>query len=370
MLFGGFVGTEIAQTQRNYMVNSTILSGEIGSVSTVTDNSHHVVIFDAANNTTRLDGFTITAGNANLTAERTRSFDLLAVSMFDGGGIALDNASSPMIINCKIINNDAIVGGGLFATNGSNPTVMNCRFMGNQATFGGGAYNLSSNPTYKNVLFSGNKAIGGAMYNNGSSPTITNATIAGNGGLNGAIFNSVSTPVVKNSIIFGNITPFNDTQSVVTYSLIEGGYPGIGNLNLNPQFVSMTPSGLAPTLSGDNTVINTSPAIDAGENGAISLTDKDLVNNLRRYNGGIVDMGAYEFQGSRLGGTVISIVSGNWESNSTWNIGRSPLAGDNVILNNNHNVTLNSTGTFKNVEIRTNAKLIHSSGSSKLQSGI
>jgi hypothetical protein len=83
-----------------------------------------------------------------------------------------------------------------------------------------------------------------------------------------------------------------------------------------------------------------------------------------------VDMGAYEFQGSRIGGTVISIVSGNWENGSTWMGGISPLAGDNVIINNNHNVTLNNTGTFKNIEIRTNAKIIHSTASSKLQTGI
>ena len=373
MLFGGFVGTEVAQSQRNFKNNPTILSGEIGLTSTVSDNSYHVVTFVGANNTTRLDGFTITGGNASLVADRVRanpSSAILPVSINDGGGIALDNGSSPTIINCRIINNDGIVGGGLFATNGSNPTVMDCVFMGNQATFGGGVYHLGSSPTYNNVLFAGNKATGGAMYNNGSSPTITNATIAGNGGLNGAIFNSASTPVVKNCIIFGNITPFNDTQSVVTYSIIEGGYSGIGNLNLNPQFVNMTPSGLAPTLAGDNTVINTSPAIDAGDNGIITLTDKDLIENLRRYNGGIVDMGAYEFQGSRIGGTVISIISGNWESNSTWDIGRSPLAGDNVIINNNHNVTILNLGTAKNVEIRNNAKIIHGSASSKLQTGI
>ena len=81
-------------------------------------------------------------------------------------------------------------------------------------------------------------------------------------------------------------------------------------------------------------------------------------------------MGAFEFQGSRLGGTVISIISGNWESNATWDVGRSPLAGDKVIINNNHNVTLNTTGTFKNMEIRANAKVIHSSTNTKLQPGI
>ena len=123
-------------------------------------------------------------------------------------------------------------------------------------------------------------------------------------------------------------------------------------------------------MAGDNSVINTSPAIDGGENGTITLTEKDLVGNLRRFNGGIVDIGAYEFQGNRTGGTVISIISGNWESGSTWMGGVSPLAGDNVIINNNHNVTILNQGTAKNVEIKTNAKIIHSTASSKLQTGI
>ena len=138
---------------------------------------------------------------------------------------------------------------------------------------------------------------------------------------------------------------------------------------MNPQFVNMTPSGLAPTLAGDNRVINTSPAIDAGENGTISLTDKDLVGNIRRFNGGIVDMGAYEFQGSRVGGTIISITSGNWETNSTWDIGRKPLAGDMVIINNNHIVTVNQDGVLKNIEIRQNAKVTYSIAGIKLQTG-
>ena len=373
MVFGGFVGTETTKSQRNFMVNPTILSGEIGSVSTVSDNSYHVVTFIGANNATVLDGFTVMAGNANLTSDRTRPLPgstVQPLTINDGGGIGLDNGSSPMIINCRIINNDALQGGGLFATNSSNPTMKNCSFMGNQATFGGGAYHLGTNPIYQNVVFSGNIAMGGAIYNNSANPTITNATITGNGGSNGAVFNSGSIPVINNSIIFGNGVLLNDNQPIITYSIVEGGYVGIGNLNLNPQFVNMTPAGLSPTVDGDNRLTSTSPAIDAGNNGTISLTDKDLVGNLRRFNSGIVDMGAYEFQGSRVGITVISIVSGNWENTSTWDIGRSPLAGDNVIINNNHNVTILNSGTAKNVEIRTNAKIIHSTPTSKLQTGI
>jgi hypothetical protein len=373
VVYGGFVGTEASLSQRNFTTNPTILSGEIGSPAITTDNSYHVVLFDGANNTTRLDGFTITSGNANYTASAYNGFPsaaILPVTVNDGGGIALDNGSSPIIMNCRIINNRAIVGAGLFATNGSTPMVMNCFIMGNESTFGGGSYHLGSNAVYKNVLFAGNKAIGGAVYNNGSNSMFTNVTMAGNGGNNGGIFNSASNPIVKNCIIWGNIAPFNDTQSIITYSIVEGGYTGMGNLNLNPQFVNLYPNGLSPTISGDYQLTNTSPAIDAGDNGAISLTDKDLIGNLRRYNGGIVDMGAYEFQGSRVGGTIISVTSGNWENGSTWMGGISPLAGDNVIINNNHNVTILNLGIAKNVEIRTNAKIIHSSATSKLQTGI
>jgi hypothetical protein len=372
MLFGGFAGTEVAQNQRNFMTNLTILSGEIGSAATVSDNSFHVVTFLGVSNSTILDGFTVMAGNANLTSDRTRPLPgpiVQPLSINDGGGIGLDNGSSPMIINCRIISNDAIQGGGLFATNSSNPTVRNSTFMNNQATFGGATYHLGSNPVYKDVLIAGNKATGGAMYNNGSNPTITNVTMAGNGGINGAIFNSSSTPVLKNVILWGNITPFNDIQSIISYSIVEGGYPGVGNLNLNPQFVNLIPHGLSPTLSGDYKLTNTSPAIDAGDNGMIGLTDKDLMGNLRRFNGGIVDIGAYEFQGSRIGGTVTSIVSGNWEMGTTWNIGRKPLAGDMVIINNNHIVTVNENGVLKNIELKPNAKVIYSISGIKLQTG-
>ncbi len=373
VVYGGFVGTETLLTQRNFNTNPTILSGEIGTIANPQDNSFHVVLFNSASNTTRLDGFTIRDGNSNFTVPTSLVFPssaMLPVSENDGGGIALDNGSSPMIANCTVINNKGNLGGGIFATNNSNPTFMNCMIMSNESTFGGGAYHLGSNAVYKNVLFSGNKATGGAVYNNGSNSIFTNVTIAGNGGYNGAIFNSTSSPVVKNCILWGNILPFNDTQSITTNSIVEGGYPGIGNLNLNPKFVNMTPSGLSPTLAGDNSIINTSPAIDGGENGTITLTEKDLVGNLRRFNGGIVDIGAYEFQGSRIGGTIISIISGNWESGSTWMGGISPLAGDSVIINNNHNVTILNQGTAKNVEIKTNAKIIHSTASSKLQTGI
>lgn len=49
---------------------------------------------------------------------------------------------------------------------------------------------------------------------------------------------------------------------------------------------------------------------------------------------------------------VISIATGNWESNTTWNVGRPPQAGDVVTIDTGHTVKVNATGTAKNMTIK------------------
>ena len=372
IVYGGFMGTETLLSERDFRTNISILSGDIGTMNLPDDNSYHVVVFNGSSNTTVLDGFTISGGNANFDPKRVFSPTnaVSTTTIETGGGIVVQNAAMPTIANCMVVNNAAVSGGGLFAGDASMPNIMACKFMGNQAGFGSGMYfQDGSNGKVNNTLISGNKGIGG-VYNNTSNPMITNTTFSGNGGYNGGIFNTNSQPVVKNSIIWGNATPFNDTQSIITYSTVQGGYMGVGNLSGDPKFVSQTPEGLAPNITGDYHLQATSLAIDRGDNGTISLTDRDLDGNLRRFAGANVDMGAYEFQGAATVTLIISVQTGPWEANTTWDIGRVPQLGDNVIINNNHNVTISGTGTAKNVEIRTNAKLIHGSASSKLQTGL
>ena len=372
-VYGGFVGTETAITQRDFKTNVTMLSGDIGTVKLASDNSYHVVVLNGSTIATVLDGFTISDGYANFDPQRVflapNTIVTSTVTIETGGGIVVQNGASPTIANCMVINNAAVAGGGIFAGDASIPTIIACKFMGNQAGFGSGLYfQDGSNGKVNNSLIAGNRGVGG-IYNNNASPILTNCTFSGNGGYNGGIFNSNSQPVIKNSVLWGNSTPFNDTQSVISYSIVQGGYVGTGNLNYDPQFVSQTPEGLSPNITGDYHLKTNSLAIDRGYDGTISLTDKDLDGNLRRYTAGRVDMGAYEFQGTALANLVISVQTGNWESNSTWDVGRVPQVGDYVIIDNNHIVTLNGEGTAKNLEYRNNGFLKFGSTSAKLNIG-
>lgn len=80
-LIGGFAGTEINRTQRDWNVHRTILDGQ-GSQSVV-------LIPPEATSATRLDGFTIRNGHADYGA-----------GIYSGGG-------SPVIANCTVANNNA-----------------------------------------------------------------------------------------------------------------------------------------------------------------------------------------------------------------------------------------------------------------------
>ncbi len=378
-MYGGFVGNETSLNQRNSALNETLLSGDIGTIGDYTDDSYHVLRIVGANNQTVVDGFAIRYGYAANQPPVSNSSlpggaSLQPVLDESGGGIYLQN-SNVTITNCIIQSNFGIFGAGIYCDSGSIAQINTCEISGNFATFGGGVYCVISNANFNNNLISGNKGLGAGMYINHCDPTISNTSIVSNDGFVGGIYNTSnsgyeSSPVIKNSILWNNTNAaIVSTLANITYSIVQGGYSGEGNRNLNPQFVNQIASNLAPTIAGNYQLTNTSPAIDAGNNGTINLTDRDLNKNFRRYSGGIVEMGAYEFQGNRTGETVISIVSGNWENDAIWDIGRSPLAGDLVIINDNHQVTINNTGTAKNLTIKPNAAVIYSQASSKIQIG-
>lgn len=219
-----------------------------------------------------------------------------------GAGISLVG-SSPTIVDCKITANNALHnawGGGISCRSGT-PTIRNCIISENSG-FRGGGINCSFNTSPKiiNCLIINNAAnpfeYGGAIACKDATPKITNCTISHNSaGRGGAIDLISSTATITNCILWGDLPGEIDHtatgHAVVTYSDVEGGWTGEGNINLNPLFASVI----------DYHLVFGSPCIDTGTNspsGGLPATDLDGL--ARPFDGdfdgnSVADMGAYEF---------------------------------------------------------------------------
>ncbi|MHC4274422.1 MAG: right-handed parallel beta-helix repeat-containing protein [Planctomycetota bacterium] len=281
-------GGKAVTLRSSYGPDVTIIDG--------TGSLHVVQCVSGEGPDTVLDGFTVTGGIAN------------EPSSDDHGGGMFNDGSSPTVTNCTFSDNTAWAnGGGMYNAN-SAPTVTNCTFSGNSAESGGAMAGWYGNPTVVNCTFSGNWAIyGGGMYNVNSNPTVTNCTFNGNSAeIGGGMYNGSGSPTVTNCVFWGDtpdeIYDSSKDMPVVTYCDVQGGYSGTGNINVDPIYVD--------PVNGDFRLSAGSPCIDAGDNTAVPPgTDTDLDGNPRFHddvgtmdtgNGDppIVDMGAYEFQGT------------------------------------------------------------------------
>ncbi len=263
-----------------------------------------------------------------------------------GGGMSNSSSSSPTVTNCTFSGNSARRGGGMRNGGMSDPTVTGCTFIANTAFStatssgrGGGMYSEGSDPTVIDCIFSGNMAVGytdhggrgGAMYflfaNNATvtgctfignmadlcdgkcdsggaggisttegNPTVTNCTFSGNSGYRGGINTEggQANVTVINCVLWGDgPTEIGGQGALVAYSNVQGGYPGIGNIDADPLFV-------APG-NGNYRLQAGSPCIDAGDNTAVPSDITTDLDGLPRFvDTGLgqcpVDMGAYEFQ--------------------------------------------------------------------------
>ena len=145
----------------------------------------------------------------------------------------------------------------------------------------------------------------------GNSPTITNCAIAKNTAEHGGgIYCFYGCPTITNSVLWC-ITPqqilLYSSTPIVTYSNVQGGYEGNGNIDVDPLFVD--PDGADDNSltweDNDYHLAANSPCIDAGDNSVV-LTPTDLAGLPRIVDGdsdtnAVVDMGAYEFQAMVIG---------------------------------------------------------------------
>jgi parallel beta-helix repeat protein len=228
-----------------------------------------------------VQGFTITNGYAG--GDGTENY---------GGAILCDASSSPTIVGNAITGNTAAYyGGGICCYDYSSPTIEGNTIAGNTAYWygGGGILCRYSSPTIEGNTVIGNKAIfGGGVHCSYSSPAIEGNTITGNtadyGG--GIDCSGYSSPTVLNSILWadsagsGQEIYVDGTSSIdITFSDIEGGWEGEGNIDADPLFVL--------SEHRDYRLLWGSPCIDSGHPDSL---DPDGTRS---------DMGAYPFDQSK-----------------------------------------------------------------------
>ncbi|MEJ2720182.1 MAG: choice-of-anchor Q domain-containing protein [bacterium] len=289
-LFGGFAGNEVVITQRNFAINPTILSGDIGSPGSAEDNSYHVLTGHLTDSTARLDGFIVTGGHASEGGSHDR-----------GGGLVINNGS---------------------------PTITNVVFLKNHAVWGGAVSAGQCSAVFSNVGFYDNyAAFGGALYSyNDSAPIITNATFGADSvqWQGSAIYNDDAFPEIYNTVIWANsgVTQVINVGFGATafyHSLIQGsggsgawnpifGFDGGNNLDVDPRYVD----------DGGNFRLGVgSPAKDTGDDTAPHLSPTDL-DGRPRIEDVAVDMGAYEFSCPGSSRLLVDPAASGIPDGTTW----------------------------------------------------
>ena len=260
-------------------------------------------------------GNSASAGGGGMDGGAANSCVFTRNSAYGGGGMGGGAANS-----CVFVSNSAVYGGGALGG-----TVTNCAFLGNSAAQGGGAYgNIATNCIFTGNTASGNgggmsngTAINGAFTGNTaggngggadeadlSSCTLTGNSATGEGG--GAY---LSSNAAINCIVWGNAAGMSGSNievfpggGTITYSDVQGGFTGTGNINADPQFVNQSTGNLHLTAG--------SPCIDRGTTtvppGLIILTfpaaDRD---GGKRTIGNGPDMGAYEYGNVGIYGMLV-----------------------------------------------------------------
>lgn len=223
------------------------------------------------------------------------------------GGLAVWDEAT-VLAGCTFIGHDSGGTGALALWDNDGGTIWNtmvdCRFIENTCTFRGGAGMLVARSNVSNVVVSGAVALAaGAGFHLGGPMNLRHVSIQD--GFPDAIElnHDIGTVSMGNCIVWNcGAAPVHGpsvSDASVAYSIVEGGFAGEGNVDLDPLFVAPDAHDLHLALG--------SPAIDAGSAALLPADTADVdgdgnttealpldLDGNARVQGPAPDMGAFE----------------------------------------------------------------------------
>jgi hypothetical protein len=170
-------------------------------------------------------------------------------------------------------NGDGGDGGNGYGGNGS------VVFMADELHF-------ANNNTFSlNQVGTSTGGLGGAAFGFPGEPGIPGISVNGSGTLH---YTDESSVMISNCILWNNDNPPIRGNPQITYSCIQGGYPGIGNIDADPLFAS-SPAGeyfLSQIAAGQYVQ---SPCVDTGCPDSTFISGSTRTDSL--WDGNIIDMG-------------------------------------------------------------------------------
>lgn len=315
------------------LYNASVQNNSALSGGGIENNREGIVILrngsTISNNSALADGGGISNNGFLKTIDSTISNNTVADDLSSSSGGGISNSNTLTLINTTVSNNSSRNGGGISSSGnpivGASVALVNTTISGNSAKFsGGGIYNIN-----ESIVNSVNSTITDNKITVGN---FVNSDFTGGGG----ILNYQGTVNLRNTIVAGNFDTIPSSTSRNLRPDLSGSFNGnnynlIGNLegasgtvgtgtdivDPNPQLSSLQDNG------GDiltYTLLDGSPAIDAGSNDLIATDTEDLdgdgdttelipfdARGVARIAGDAVDIGAVEANSEPVESVFISI---------------------------------------------------------------
>lgn len=307
-LLGGYPNTgNPTDADRDWVNHPTIIDGS------PTFNSSDVLVIRRLTSTVIIDGVILTNASATAVIIEENAPVIFKNTLFrNNNKVALINNTQTSFTNCVFYNNGTVINN----TVNANTNLYNCVFTNNMAGWEGLARNENASLGVYNCTFANNTGI--PVYGTGSGAT-----------------------TITNCIMWGNKfsewpnKEYTDFRAVnhllqISHCLTQVYYDDNDNtmlMNQHPRFVNQrNPAGIDNKFftadDGLQLTAPCSPALNFGNNAPLASILTDLLGNPRIYNGGTVDLGAYELQMAPLSHVnsvyVKSTTSGSTANGSSW----------------------------------------------------